>query len=447
VFVSVASILHADLDAFFASVEQRDDPALRGRPVLVGGGVVLAASYEARRFGVRSAMGGARARRLCPQAIVVAPRFSAYVEASRAVFAIFADTAPVVEAVSIDEAFLDVRGLEAIGLGTPGEIAVTLRRRVAAEVGLPLSVGVASTKHLAKVASNAAKPNGLRIVAAGREAEFLHPLPVGALWGVGPATQARLHGAGIRTVGQLAALEEAEAIALLGRAAGRQLHAIAHNRDPRRVRSGRSRRSIGSQSALGSSRARSPAELESILAGLVDRVTRRARRAGRVGRTVVLRLRFGDFTRATRSRTLARPTAATAPILEALTALLHAEQDVVRRRGLTLVGVTLTNLERAAAVGVQLELPLTPHTAALDTATDAIRDRFGTTALQRAALLHRGERASAWLAPGDDAEGLSAPSDRVPGDLPPSGRPIGHKEDGRGLTAGSVRRRPERPQR
>jgi DNA polymerase IV len=408
----LASILHADLDAFFASVEQRDDPALRGKPVIVGPGVVLAASYEARRFGVRSAMGGAKARRLCPEAIVVPPRFSAYVEASKAVFAIFADTAPTVEAVSIDEAFLDVRGLERIGLGTPGEVAVRLRRRVRAEVGLPLSIGVASTKHLAKVASNAAKPNGLRIVAAGREAAFLHPLPVEALWGVGPATQAKLHAAGIRTVGQLAALEEAAAVALLGRGAGRQLHAIAHNRDPRRVRSGRGRRSIGSQSALGSSRARSPAELEAIAAGLADRVCRRARRSGHLGRTVVLRLRYGDFARATRSKTLARPTAATAPVLTALQALLTAEGDVIRRRGLTLLGVTLTNLERAQSVGVQLELPLAAtelsvrDPAALDTATDAIRDRFGSGALQRAALLHRGERASAWLMPGDGPDGL-----------------------------------------
>jgi DNA polymerase-4 len=413
VFVcAVASILHADLDAFFASVEQRDDPELRGKPVIVGPGVVLAASYEARRFGVRSAMGGARARRLCPEAIVVPPRFSAYVEASKAVFAIFADTAPTVEAVSIDEAFLDVCGLERIGLGTPGEIAVRLRRRVRAEVGLPLSVGVASTKHLAKVASNAAKPNGLRIVAAGREAAFLHPLPVAALWGVGPATQAKLHAAGIRTVGQLAALEETAAVRLLGRGAGRQLHAIAHNRDPRRVRSGRGRRSIGSQSALGSSRARSPAELEAIAAGLADRVCRRARRSGHLGRTVVLRLRYGDFTRATRSKTLVRPTAGTASVVTALHALLVAEGDVIRRRGLTLLGVTLTNLERAQSVGVQLELPLAATAlsvrdpAALDTATDAIRDRFGSGALQRAALLHRGERASAWLMPGDGPDGL-----------------------------------------
>jgi DNA polymerase-4 len=418
---SAATILHADLDAFFASVEQRDDPALRGQPVIVGPGVVLAASYEARAHGVRSAMGGAKARRLCPEAIVVPPRFSAYVEASKAVFALFADTAPVVEAVSIDEAFLDVRGLEHIS-GTAPAIARRLRARVREEVGLPISIGVATTKHLAKVASGAAKPDGLLAIAPGEELAFLHPLGVERLWGVGPATQARLREHGIVTVGQLAGLPEAVLVTILGRAAGRKLHAIAHNRDPRRVRAGRGRRSIGSQSALGSARSRSPAELDAIAAGLVDRVTRRARKHGRVGRTVVLRLRFGDFTRATRSKTLARPTASTATVLVTLRALLAAERDVIRRRGLTLVGVTLTNLERAEETGVQLELPLdgrvaaaprardgagpVPPAAALDAVTDAIRDRFGTTAVQRATLVGRTERMSAWLMPGDGADGF-----------------------------------------
>ena len=402
---SDATILHADLDAFFASVEQRDAPELRGRPVLVGGGVVLAASYEARAFGVRSAMGGTKARRLCPDAVVVSPRFSAYVAASKAVFAIFADTAPVVEAVSIDEAFLDVSGLERIS-GTPEVIARRLRARVREEVGLPISIGVASTKHLAKVASNAAKPDGLLAIAPGDELAFLRPLPVEALWGVGPATQARLREHGIVTVGQLAGLPEDVLVGILGRAAGRKLHAIALNRDPRRVRAGRGRRSIGSQSALGPARSRSPAELDAVAVALVDRVTRRARRADRLGRTVVLRLRYGDFTRATRSRTLPYPTAETGAVLRALRALLAAERDVIRRRGLTLLGVTLTNLERADG-GVQLELDLDGRpAAALDTTVDAIRDRFGTAAVQRAVLLGRGERTSAWLMPGDGPDGL-----------------------------------------
>jgi DNA polymerase-4 len=399
-----ADILHADLDAFFASVEQRDAPALRGLPVIVGGGVVLAASYEARSRGVRSAMGGARARRLCPEAIVVPPRFSAYVQASRDVFAIFERTAPTVEAVSIDEAFLDVSGCERIS-GTPVEIARRLRREVREQVGLPISVGVASTKHLAKVASNAAKPDGLLAIAPGTELAFLHPLPVGRLWGVGPATEARLREHGIVTVGQLAGLPEGVLITILGSAAGRKLHAIAHNRDPRRVRPGRGRRSVGSQSALGSRR-RTPEELDAVAVALVDRVTRRMRKGGRAGRTVVLRLRFSDFTRATRSKTLPRPTAATATVLVTLRALLAAERETIRRRGLTLLGVSITNLERAGA-GVQLELPVDGQPPpALDATIDAIRDRYGTTALQRATLLGRNDRMSAWLMPGEGPDGM-----------------------------------------
>jgi DNA polymerase-4 len=399
VFVSRASpsVLHADLDAFFASVEQRDDPRLRGRPVIVGGGVVLAASYEARAFGVRSAMGGRRARQLCPEAIVVPPRFSVYVQASKDVFAILDELAPVVEKLSIDEAFLDVGGLEHIS-GTPPEIAQRLRREVREQVGLPISVGAATTKHLAKVAGNAAKPDGLLVIAAGAERAFLDPLPVQRLWGVGPATTVRLREHGIVTVGQLARLPEEVLMRILGRSLGRRLHAIAHNRDPRRVRAGRARRSIGSQSALGS-RTRSAAELDAVAAALVDRVTRRMRAAERVGRTVVLRLRFSDFSRATRSKTLPRPTAATATVLVTVRGLLAAERETIARRGLTLLGVTLTNLERADA-GVQLELPLDGHDpAALDAAVDAIRDRYGTRALQRAALLDGSDRMAPWIMP------------------------------------------------
>ncbi|WCB93568.1 DNA polymerase [Baekduia alba] len=395
----VASILHADLDAFFASVEQRDDPALRGKPVIVGPGVVLAASYEARACGVRSAMGGTKARNLCPDAIVVSPRFKAYVEASREVFKIFEDTAPVVEAISIDEAFLDVRGLEHIS-GTAAQIAARLRARVREEVGLPISVGVATTKHLAKVASNEAKPDGLLVVSPGAELAFLHPLPVERLWGVGPATAQRLREHGIVTVGQLAGMPEAVLVTIAGRAVGRRLHAISHNRDPRRVRAGRGRRSIGSQSALGS-RGRSWESLDTVAVGLVDRVARRMRKGDRVGRTVILRLRWGDFTRATRSKTLAHPTASTTTLLIALRALLAAEREMIARRGLTLLGVTITNLEHAGA-DVQLELPLDGTRAeTIDQTMDAIRDRFGTTAVRRARLLTSGDRMSAWLMPGD----------------------------------------------
>ena len=310
-----ATILHADLDAFFASVEQRDNPLLRGRPVIVGAGVVLAASYEAKAFGIETAMGGAQACRLCPRAVVVPPRFHAYSEASKAVFRVFHDTSPLVEGLSIDEAFLDVRGMERIA-GTPAEIAARLRRDVLEQVGLPITVGVARTKFLAKVASGVAKPDGLLVVEPGDELAFLHPLPVERLWGVGPATARRLHACGLRTVGQVAAVDADSLVALLGRGTGRHLHALAHNRDPRRVETGRRRRSIGAQRALGRRR-RSEQEIDAALIGLVDRVTRRMRKANRVGRTVVLRLRFDDFARVTRSTTLAHATAETATILEA----------------------------------------------------------------------------------------------------------------------------------
>ena len=269
---------------------------------------MLAASYEAKAFGVGSAMGGAKARRLCPHAAVVPPRMSAYSEASKAVFAVFEDMAPVVEGISIDEAFLDVRGMEHFA-GTPREIAARLRERVRDEVGLPITVGVASTKHLAKVASASAKPDGLLVVPAGEELAFLHPLPVERLWGVGPATAGKLHARGLTTVGQVAALPEGTLVAIVGRAAGRHLHALAHNRDPRPVQGRTRRRSIGSQRALGRGN-RSAAELDAILVGLVDRVTLRLRTAKRACRTVVLRLRFADYARATRSQTLPEATTA-----------------------------------------------------------------------------------------------------------------------------------------
>src|SRR2546422_2248167 len=230
--LGAATILHADLDAFYASVEQRDDPRLRGRPVIVGAGVVLAASYEAKAFGVRTAMGGRQARRLCPHAIVVSPRMSAYAEASKAMFRIFEDATPLVEGLSIDEAFLDVRGLERIS-GTAAEIAARLRRDVRERVGLPITVGVARTKFLAKVASGVAKPDGLLVVEPERELAFLHPLPVERLWGVGAVTAEKLRDRGIRTVGEVAELSQAALVSMLGRASGHHLHALAHNRDPR----------------------------------------------------------------------------------------------------------------------------------------------------------------------------------------------------------------------
>jgi DNA polymerase IV len=386
VFVSGrATILHADLDAFYASVEQRDDPRLRGRPVIVGAGVVLAASYEAKARGVRTAMGGGRARQLCPEAAVVSPRMSAYSEASKAVFDVFEQTTPVVEGLSIDEAFLDVRGLERIS-GTPIEIATRLRREVRERVGLPITVGVASTKFLAKVASGVAKPDGLLVVPPGSELAFLHPLPVERLWGVGPVTAAKLRERGVATVGEVAQLAEGPLVAMLGRASGRHIHALAHNRDPRRVR-GRRRRSMGTQRALGR-RPRSWEELDTILVGLVDRLTRRLRTARRVCRTVVLRMRFDDFSRATRSHTLAEATAQTYTILVTARGLLAAAMPMIERQGITLLGIALSNLEDADAV--QLALPFERGRAiALDAALDDVRTRFGSDAITRAVLLGR----------------------------------------------------------
>lgn len=398
---AAATILHADLDAFFASVEQRDDPRLRARPVIVGPGVVLAASYEARAHGVRSAMGAARARRLCPQAIVVRARFSAYIEASRAVFEVFEHTSPEVEQLSIDEAFLHVDGLERIS-GSPRDIAIRLRREVRERVGLPITVGVASTRALAKVASGVAKPDGLLVVAPGSELEFLHPLAVERISGVGPATAARLHARGIATVGQAAEVGEAALVSILGRAYGRRLHALANNRDARPSRVRRGRRSFGSQCALGRG-PHTPASIDAVLVGLVDRVTRRMRAAGRVGRTVMLRLRFGDYSRASRSRTLPEPTAATRTVLVATRALLAAAMPTIERRGLTLVGITVANLGDRR--GVQLPLPFDGRATALDAVLDEVRDRFGPSAMTRAVLLGRGERHSAWLFPGEDEPG------------------------------------------
>jgi len=377
-----ASILHADLDSFYASVEQRDDPGLRGRPVIVGAGVVLAASYEAKARGVRTAMGGHRARQLCPEAVVVPPRMSAYSDASKAVFKVFEDTAPVVEGLSIDEAFLDVRGLDHIS-GTPVEIAVRLRRRILEEVGLPITVGVARTKFLAKVASAVAKPDGLLAVAPDRELDFLHPLPVERLWGVGRVTAEKLHQRGITTVGQVALLAERDLVVMLGRASGRHLHALAHNYDPRPVEIRRRRRSIGAQRALGRRR-RSQQELAEALLALVDRVSRRLRAAHRVCRTVVLRMRFEDFTRATRSYTLPEATDQTHTILQTATGLLRASRPIIEPRGLTLIGIALTNLSDVGAE--QLVLPF-DHARDLDAVVDRVRDRFGSKAITRGVLV------------------------------------------------------------
>ncbi len=380
-----ATILHADLDSFFASVEQRDNPALLGKPVIVGGGVVLAASYEAKDRGVKTAMGGRRARELCPDAVVVEPRMSAYSRASKDVFEVFRRTTPLVEGLSIDEAFLDVGGLGRVS-GQPAQIAARLRQEVKDSVGLPITVGVARTKFLAKVASAVAKPDGLLVVPPAEELAFLHPLPVQRLWGVGPKSTAKLNEIGIYTVGQVAGLGQAGLVSILGQASGRHLHALAHNRDPRRVRVGHRRGSIGSQHAMGRAR-HQPADIDAVVVGLVDRVTRRMRKADRVGRTVVLRLRFDDFSRVTRSRTLGRATADTATILATVRSLVQVAMPMIRQQGLTLVGIAVANLDNES---LQLELPFEDATgAALDAALDGVREKFGSSSVTRAVLLHR----------------------------------------------------------
>ncbi|MFH5211194.1 DNA polymerase IV [Antrihabitans sp. NCIMB 15449] len=381
-----ATILHADLDSFYASVEQRDDPTLRGRPVLVGGGVVLAASYEAKAFGVRSPMNGREALRLCPQAVVVGPRMSAYSEASKAVFDIFRDTTPLVEGISVDEAFLDVGGLRKIA-GSPSDIAEKLRKRVRDEVGLPITVGIARTKFLAKVASAVGKPDGLLLVPPETELEFLHPLPVERLWGVGAVTAKKLHEHGIRTVGQIAERNESALSSILGQASSRHLYALSWARDPRHVQVGKRRRSIGSQRAIGR-RPRPPAELDAIVVGIVERLGKRLRAAHRVTRTIVLRLRFDDFTRATRSRTVFEPTARNDLILQVARGLLDDALPLIAERGCTLIGLSLSNLDDDNAI--QLALPFDADSnGSLDCTIDSLRDRFGSAAVTKAVLIGR----------------------------------------------------------
>jgi DNA polymerase-4 len=380
----MSRILHADLDAFYASVEQRDQPRLRNRAMAVGGGIILSASYPARAKGVRTAMTERQARALCPELEVVAPRMEAYSEASHAVFEVFADTSPLVEPLSIDEAFLDVTGLERL-VGPDVQIASDLRDRVQADVGLPLSVGGGSTKFLAKVASAVSKPDGLLVVPGGEELRFLHGLPVGRLWGVGPATEQRLAAIGITTVAEVAALPPEVLQRRVGKAAGAHLVALAANRDPRPVQGGRRRRSIGSQRSfpagsvdrLGAERA---------LVDIADRITRRLRSGSRLARTVTLRLRFADYAAATRSRTLASPTDRSDDALAAGRELLAEAWPVIRERGLTRIGLALANLVETDVVQQSLPFPEADWST-VDSAVDVVRARFGTHAITRAGLV------------------------------------------------------------
>lgn len=391
------TILHADLDAFYASVEQRDNPELQGKAVAVGMGIVLAASYEARRFGIRTPLNERIARSRCPHLIVVPPRMDAYAEASRAVFDIFHDTCPVVEAMSIDEAFIDVTGLWRL-VGPADQIAAELRRRVRDEVGLPLSVGVASTKFLAKVASAVGKPDGLLVVQPGRELEFLHPLPVEALWGVGPKTAERLHQRGIRRVSDVAGVDLESLVAMIGKGAGNHLHALANNRDPRHVEVGRRNRSIGSQRSMargGIDRAKA----EEILLAVCDGVAGRLRSSHQLGRTVTLRLRYGDFTSATRSHTLPDPTDSTKLIHTVAHRLLDTAWPLLAEKGCTKVGIAVSNLCPDDAVQLSLPFGRSPGRSSdrsevadrerpeLDQAIDRARRRFGFHSVGRARLV------------------------------------------------------------
>ena len=374
-----ATILHVDLDAFFASVEQLDDPSLAGRPVVVGGlgprGVVSTASYEARRFGVHSAMPMARARKLCPQAEYRAPRMARYVEFSERVMDILRSITPLVEQLSIDEAFLDVAGVRRL-LGEPEEIAATIRARVQAETGLHASIGVASTKFLAKLAGDMAKPDGLAVVAPGTEKEFLAPLPVSRLWGVGPATGKKLARLGLTTIGEIAELDEAVLVRALGNALGHHLHALANNDDDRAVVPEREAKSIGAEETFPAD-LHTPDACERELVHLADRACARLRSAGLVARTVTLKIRFGNFETRTKARTLPAATNMRAEVFATARELL-AGFDVAR--GVRLLGVSLSQL--ADVPTVQPTLDLTgERRAAVERAVDQVRGRFGTNAI------------------------------------------------------------------
>ncbi len=393
-----ATILHLDLDAFYASVEQRDRPELRGRPVAVGGGVVLAASYEARRHGVRSGMGGRQARELCPELIFVSGRMAEYVAASEAVFDVCQRYTPLVEQISIDEAFLDVAGSEHL-FGPAAEMAAAMRAEVKAEVGLVASVGVACTKFLAKVASRVAKPDGLLLVAPGQELAFLQGLGVEYLWGVGPVTREKLARYGIATVRHLAELEPATLGALVGPSWGRHLHALAWNQDPRGVVPHRRAKSLGSQSALGKPVTDAERWRHSLLR-LADRVGGRLRKKELSAYSVTVRARFADFTTASRRRTFGAPVCTTAALYGAACELLDrlVMEDERAAAGLTLVGITTSRLVKGAEVQLELALDgggggaqLTGSEAevrgrALDAAVDDLRRRMGRDVVRRASL-------------------------------------------------------------
>lgn len=416
-------ILHLDLDAFFASVEQRDRPELQGRPVIVGGlggrGVVAAASYEARRFGVHSAMPTAHARRACPDGVFLAPRFDAYAEASGQVMAILRSVTPLVEPLSLDEAFLDVSGAHRTE-GTGPEIAASLRARIRDEVQLTASVGVATTKLVAKLASDLSKPDGLLVVEPGTEIDLLHPLPVRRLWGVGPATQKKLADLGVTTIGELAAVPEASLRAALGDAVGSHLHALAHNRDDRRVEPHRPTKSIGHEETFAVDRT-DRVGLERDVARMAERVAMRLRDANLAARTVAIKVRYHDFRTITRSHTAPEATDVAADIGRRARDLLRA---VDLDGGIRLLGVAAQQLSEGVAV--QEELPWAEvagdrvareQERALAEALGAVRDRFGDDAVGSAAAmdgsrLRSGRRGSLW-GPDEPTDDTAGGADRA----------------------------------
>ena len=385
------TILHADLDAFYASVEQLLNPALRGKPIAVGGGVVLAASYEAKAYGVKGGMPGRKARELRPPLIFVDGHFSEYQRLGDAAIAVIGDFTPLVERISIDEAFADVAGCTHL-FGSPAEIGETVRRRVREELGLPISVGVARTKHLAKIASQVAKPDGLVVVEPGTEQEFLKDLPVGVMWGVGPVTEAKLRNEGIITIGQLAEAPGHSLERLLGQAAGGKLSALASNRDPRRIETHRRAGSVGAQSALG----RKPATdeiIKPVVRHLADRVTSRLRAKSLAGQTVTIRVRFADMQAVTRSLTLDAPISATATVAEIAEDLVRAAlADHPQERAITLLAVSLSHLRAQSTIQLELSFGLPDEKRrpgaktgiarwSADCAMDAVRRRFGRDAV------------------------------------------------------------------
>jgi DNA polymerase-4 len=376
------AIIHLDMDAFYASVEQRDDPKLRGRPVIVGGhaqrGVVLAASYEVRPFGVRSAMPMSRARRLAPDAIVVPPRMGAYADASERVFDILHSATPLVEPLSLDEAFLDVTASLRL-LGTAAEIAARLRQRITDELALPSSAGIADVKFVAKIASDLAKPNGQREIPAGTNAAFLGPLPISRLWGVGPKTEARLKLLGIKTIGDLARCEAGYLERKLG-ASGAHLAALSHGVDPRPVVPDREAKSVGAEETFNED-LEGAETLRPHLHAQALRVGRRLRRAGLRARGVQLKLKLADFTLVTRQATFEASTDDGQTLYRAVSELLDRNLPA---QAVRLTGVSAQSLEATHPVQTSLLAPPPTPRDVLNRTLDAINTRFGTGAVTTA---------------------------------------------------------------